>query len=249
VDLGLGRSPGFTRPVREALRSEVIRDFGDDLTELRDHLTGAAAITAHPRPAGAVPMFVLATGRGLTVAARLGLPVIVGGPLLGVAGDPAPGLAALAQYRDDYRPSPAAPEPWVGISVDVLVAGTEQRARELALPEAWAMAQARTTGAFPPLEPVTAVRARPMTGSQRRYVADTQAAAVTGTAGQVADALAGLIARTGAAELVASSSTFDRAALADSDAALAELFGRDLAGRAGQPLPGSAAASVAPSRP
>lgn len=140
VDLGLGRSPGFTRPMREALRSDAIRDFGAELAELRDHLTGSAAITAHPRPDGAVPMVVLATGRGLPVAAQLGLPVVVGGPLLGVAGDPAPGLAALARYRGDYRPSAGAPEPRVAISVDVLIADTEPRARDLALPEAWAMA-------------------------------------------------------------------------------------------------------------
>src|ERR671927_827454 len=34
VDLGLGRSPGFTRPVRQALRSDAVRDFADDLAEL-----------------------------------------------------------------------------------------------------------------------------------------------------------------------------------------------------------------------
>ncbi|MCW2675779.1 MAG: Luciferase family oxidoreductase, group 1 [Modestobacter sp.] len=246
VDLGLGRSPGFTRPVRQALRSDVIRDFAADLAELRAHLTGTAAVTAHPRPDGEVPMHVLATGRGLAVAAELGLPVIVGGPLLGVAGDPAPGLAALARYRDDYRPSAGAPEPRVAISLDVLVAADETAARELLLPEAWAMAQARTTGTFPPLEPVAAIRARAMTGSQRRYVEQAVAGAIAGTPEQVGDRVGELLARTGAAELVASSSTFDRAALADSDAALAAVFAR-LPGA--QSSAGSAAARVSPSRP
>jgi luciferase family oxidoreductase group 1 len=246
VDLGLGRSPGFTRPVREALRSDVVRDFAADLAELRAHLTGTAAVTAHPRPAGEVPMHVLATGRGLAVAADLGLPVIVGGPLLGVGGDPAPGLAALARYRDDYRPSAGAPEPRVAISLDVLVAGAESTARELLLPEAWAMAQARTIGVFPPLEPVAAIRARSMTGSQRRYVEQTVAGAIAGTPEQVGDRMGELLARTGAAELVAAGSTFDRAALADSDAALAGVFGRL---RGAQASAGSAAARVSPSRP
>jgi luciferase family oxidoreductase group 1 len=246
VDLGVGRSPGFTAPVRRALRSDRIRDFAADLAEVRAHLAGTAEITAHPRPDGAVPVHVLATGRGLTVAAELGLPVIVGGPLLGVAGDPGPGLAALARYRDDYRPSPGAPEPRVAISLDVLVAGTEERARDLVLPEAWAMAQARTAGDFPPLEPVAAIRARTMTAPQRRYVAETVAAAIAGTPDQVAERLTELLARTGATELVTSSSTHDRAALADSDAALAELFGRGPAGQSGT---GSAAARLVPSRP
>jgi hypothetical protein len=125
----------------------------------------------------------------------------VGGPLLGVGGDPAPGLAALDRYRDEYRPSVDHPEPAVAVSLDVLVADTAARARDLLLPEAWAMAQARTTGSFPALEPVETIRAH---------------------------------------ELVASSSTYDRTALAESDAALAELFAR-------QPSDVSAAARPAPS--
>jgi luciferase family oxidoreductase group 1 len=245
VDLGVGRSPGFTAPVRRALRSDRIRDFAADLAELRDHLAGTAAITAHPRPDGDVPVYVLATARGLSVAAALGLPVVVGGPLLGVAGDPGPGLAALAAYRDDYQPSAAAPRPWVAVSLDVLVADTQAEAEELLLPEAWAMARARTTGVFPPLEPVAAVHAAPMTATQRRYLTETAAQGIAGTADQVGARLAELLDRTGAAELVASSSTFDRAALGDSDAALAALFGRG----PGQPSAASAAASSAPSRP
>ena len=69
VDLGVGRSPGFTAPVRRALRSDLVRDFAGDLAELRDHLAGTAAVTAHPRPDGDVPMYLLATTRGLVVAA------------------------------------------------------------------------------------------------------------------------------------------------------------------------------------
>src|SRR3712207_687610 len=123
VDLGLGRSPGFTPPVRRALR-ETERDFATDLAELRAYLTGTAEITLHPRPAAPVPLHVLATGRGLTVAAELGLPVIVGGPLLGVAGDPAPGMEALAGYRRGLPPPSPQPEPRGAISLDRLVAGT-----------------------------------------------------------------------------------------------------------------------------
>jgi luciferase family oxidoreductase group 1 len=223
VDLGLGRSPGFTPPVRRALR-ETERDFAADLAELRGYLSGTAEITAHPRPVAPVPMVVLATGSGLEVAARLGLPVVVGGPLLGLAGDPEPGLAALAAYRRAYRPSEQAPEPEVAISLDVLVADTAAEAADLLLPEAWAMAQARTTGTFPPLRPVAEVRAATWTAAQRRHAERTAAMAVAGTPAQVASRLAALAERTGAAELVAAGSTYDRAALAASDAELARLL-------------------------
>jgi luciferase family oxidoreductase group 1 len=224
VDLGLGRSPGFTPPVRRALR-QVERDFTADLAELRRFLDGSAEITVHPQPDGVVAMHVLATGSGLQVAAELGLPVIVGGPILGVGGDAAPGLEALAGYRRSFRPSPQQPEPRVAISLDVLVADTAADAADLLLPEAWAMAQSRTTGVFPPLEPVAAVRAATPTPRQQQYLDQTAAAAIAGTAAQVESRLAELLDRTGAAELVASGSTFDRAALAASDAALAALFG------------------------
>ena len=224
VDLGLGRSPGFTAPVRRALR-ETDRDFPADLAELRAFLTGTAEVTLHPQPAGAVPLHVLATGRGLQVAAELGLPVIVGGPLLGVAGDPEPGLEALAGYRRRFRPSAQQPEPRVAISLDVLVADSAAEAADLLLPEAWAMAQARTTGTFPALEPVAAVRAAARTPRQQQYLEQAAAAAVSGTPAHVGRRLAELLDHTGAVELVAASSTFDRAALARSDAALAGLFG------------------------
>ncbi|WP_157943911.1 MsnO8 family LLM class oxidoreductase [Blastococcus atacamensis] len=223
VDLGLGRSPGFTAPVRRALRATE-RDFPADLAELRAYLSGSAAITLHPQPAGTVPLHVLATGSGLQVAAGLGLPVIVGGPILGVGGDPEPGLAALAGYRRDFRPSDQQPEPRISISLDVLVADTAAEAADLLLPEAWAMARSRTEGAFPALEPVAVVRAAQRTPRQQQHLDQTAAAAIAGTSAQVESRLAELLERTRAAELVASSSTFDRDALAASDAALAALF-------------------------
>ncbi|MBL7253907.1 MsnO8 family LLM class oxidoreductase [Actinoplanes sp. LDG1-01] len=225
VDLGLGRSPGFTPPVRRALR-ETERDFAADLAELRGFLDGTGEISVHPHPAGPVPMYVLATGSGLQIAAGLGLPVIVGGPLLGVGGDPAPGLEALAGYRRAFRPSPQQPAPWVAISLDVLVADTAAEAADLLLPEAWAMARSRTTGEFPPLEPVAAIKTARRTSREQQNLDRTVASAVAGTAAEVERRLAELLDRTGAAELVASSSTFDRAALSASDAALAALFDR-----------------------
>jgi luciferase family oxidoreductase group 1 len=228
IDLGLGRSSGFTPPVRRALR-ETERDFSADLAEVRDFLAGTAEITLRPQPDGPVPLHVLATGRGLRVAAELGLPVIVGGPLLGVAGDPEPGLAALAGYRRAFRPSTQLAVPRVSISLDVLVADTPAEAADLLLPEAWAMAQARTTGVFPPLEPVSAVRTAARSSRQQRYLEESAATAIAGTSAQVECRLAALLDRTGADELVASSSTFDRAALDASDAALAGLFGRPTA--------------------
>ncbi|SCG68312.1 MsnO8 family LLM class oxidoreductase [Micromonospora humi] len=225
VDLGLGRSPGFTGPVRRALR-QTDGDFAADLAELRRFLTATAEISLHPQPQGALPLYVLATGSGLSIAAELGLPVIVGGPLLGVGGDPSPGLAALAEYRRAFRPSPQQSQPWVAVSLDVLIADTAAEAADLLLPEAWAMAQSRATGIFPPLEPVEAGRSAHRTARQQQHLEQAAARVIAGPPAQVERELAELLDRTGAAELVAAGSTFDRAALATSDAELAALFGR-----------------------
>src|SRR5690625_6109257 len=63
----------------------------------------------------------------------------------------------MARYRRDFRPHRgSAPE--VIASVDALIADTDQEARDLALPEVWAMARSRTTGVFEQLEPVERIR-------------------------------------------------------------------------------------------
>ncbi|GAA2034234.1 MsnO8 family LLM class oxidoreductase [Pseudokineococcus marinus] len=233
VDLGVGRSPGFTAPVRRALRREGVAADDDaferDLEDLRTHLDGTAEVTARPQGTD-VPLLVLATGAGLGVAARLGLPVVVGGPLLAPLladgsgdGAAAEALAALADYRRDFRPSPRQPHPLVLVALDVLVAHDAGAAADLALPEAWAMAEARTRGAFPPLEPVEVLRHRRPTGSERRHLEAAGRTTVTGAPDEVERVLARLVDATGAEEVMATSSTTDRAALATSDALLASL--------------------------
>src|SRR5690625_4029928 len=150
IDLGVGRSLGFTRPVREALAVTAYgpEQFVEDLGALRAFLEGRGPVTTTPVLEKPPPVFVLATGRGLDVAAREGLPVVVGGPALTRDDDP------IGRYRRDFHPSEDRPHPYVIISLEIVIAETTARTRELLLPEAWAMADARTTGAFPPLPPV-----------------------------------------------------------------------------------------------
>lgn len=222
VDLGLGRSPAFTAPVRRAMRQEEDPPdrFAEELAELRDYLDGAGPVTAHPVTDRTVPMFVLATGQGLAVAARLGLPAVLGGPLV----DSPDIAAALAGYRRDFRPSPRAQRPGVTIALDVTVAETDEEARSLVLPEAWAMARSRTTGEFPPLEPVAAIANQPWTDQTRRRVEATVRHAVAGTPQTVRRRIEELTDRTGADELLVTTSTYDRDALAASDSALARII-------------------------
>ncbi|TQL67896.1 luciferase family oxidoreductase group 1 [Nocardioides albertanoniae] len=222
IDLGLGRSLGFTAPVRRALRHE--RDepdtFADDIGELRDYLDGTGAVTARPATERQIPIFVLATGRGLALAAQLGLPVVVGGPMLD-----SPSLGELLEaYRNDFRPSARAPEPSVTVSVDVLVADTDAEARDLALPEAWAMARSRQTGEFGALEPVGTIRDQAWPNQVRERVEAHLARTTAGSPASVRSRLDRLAERTGAEELLTFTSTFDRDAQLASDAALAGIM-------------------------
>jgi luciferase family oxidoreductase group 1 len=221
IDLGLGRSLGFTPAVRRALRREEqdAGDFDADLAELRGYLSGDGDVTARPAVGRGVPMYVLALHQGLAVAARLGFPVVVGGPDL--LGDEM--VHALAEYRRTFR-SWRGSAPSVTVSLDVLVADDDATARELALPEAWAMAEARRTGEFPPLRSVSSIRAENWSTQVRSRVEAGLDRAVGGSPDTVRRALELLAERTGADELLASTSTFDVQALRESDRMLAALL-------------------------
>ncbi|WP_314038291.1 MsnO8 family LLM class oxidoreductase [Dietzia sp. CH92] len=220
IDLGVGRSLGFTAPVREALGVSRYDtdDFGRDILAVRDFLHGWGPVTALPVVDNPPPVFVLATGRGLEVAARAGLPVVVGGPRL--LADPTP----LERYRESFVPGDRAAAPYVVVSLEVMIADSTAAARELLLPEAWAMAESRETGAFGPLRSVEEVLDRKFRPQQLRRMEEWMGTAVHGDAEKVAADLAALVERTGADEIMASTSTFDRDALARADAAFADLL-------------------------
>jgi luciferase family oxidoreductase group 1 len=149
IDMGLGRSVGFTDGVRRALGRD--QDSAEDFeAQVRDLLgyfaAGNEGVHAYPAEGLAVPAFVLATGAGADIAADLGLPVVVGGPKT---------ESAVARYRERAR------DPYVIVAVNVAVAETTEQARQLLLPEAWSMVYSRSHGVFPPLQPVDSIDMSP----------------------------------------------------------------------------------------
>lgn len=66
VDLGVGRSLGFTPAVRAALRQgkDAAERFEADIGQVLAFLSGTAPVTARPQDRSATPVFVLATGQG-----------------------------------------------------------------------------------------------------------------------------------------------------------------------------------------
>jgi luciferase family oxidoreductase group 1 len=214
IDMGLGRSVGFTGGIRKALGHGLrdADDFDASLTELLGFFTGKQESHpgVHALPAeGLRPVpFVLAMGAGADLAAAQGLPMVIGnGPKA---------AEAAGRYRAGFRPSVWAAAPYVMVAADVAVARTREEAARLQWSESWATAVSRTRGAFPPLEPVEAIVALDMSERERALFEEAGRGRIHGTAGEVGAALAGLVARTGADEVLVTMNTHDLDARLDS---------------------------------
>jgi luciferase family oxidoreductase group 1 len=224
IDMGLGRSVGFTDGVRRALGRDKddAEDFAGQLDELLGWFRGTSPTGVHARPAEGltVPPFVLAMGEGAAVAARAGLPLVIGDlrnrPKM---------QRGIDHYRANFRPSPWAAEPYVVISGTIAVAATPEKARRLLIPEAWSMAYSRTHGTFPPLPPAERVEALTMTAKEGGFYEQGLTGHIAGTEEQVADELDILLKETGAQEILVTTSTYDRPSLLDSYRRLAGIRG------------------------
>ncbi|MFI1967564.1 LLM class flavin-dependent oxidoreductase [Streptomyces cinnamoneus] len=226
IDMGLGRSVGFTDGIRRALGADkdAMGDFGAQLAELAAYFTDGPRPhpQVHARPAEGlrVPMFVLANESGAERAAEAGAALVIGG----LKGEDAM-LAAIERYRAAFRPSAGWPRPHVMVAGNVAVAETSEAARRLLVPEAWSLAYSRTHGVFPPLLAAEEIEELPMTEKERGFYEAGLRGHIHGTQEEVGAALAALVGRTGADEVLVTTSSFDRAALLDSYRRLAALAG------------------------
>ncbi|WP_406730457.1 MsnO8 family LLM class oxidoreductase [Streptomyces sp. NBC_01794] len=226
IDMGLGRSVGFTDGIRRALGRDKkdAEDFAGQLEELLGWFTGEQ--TAHPqvraRPTEGlrVPPYLLATGGGAGIAAGAGLPLVVGD----IRGRDRM-LAAIDRYRQEFRPSAWSERPYVVIAGTVAVAATEDAARRLLMPEAWSLAYSRTHGEFPPLAPPERIEELTMTAKQREFYEAGLTGHIAGTEQQVTDALEAVVKDSAADEVLVTTSTYDRGALLDSFRRLARIAG------------------------
>ncbi|WP_327233126.1 LLM class flavin-dependent oxidoreductase [Streptomyces sp. NBC_01317] len=226
IDMGLGRSVGFTDGVRKALGRDKqdAEDFPAQIEELLGYFSGTPdtrpRVHAHPAEGLRPPPFVLATGKGAAVAARAGLPLVIAA----VRGEDAM-LRAVADYRRDFRPSAWNERPYVMLSGTIAVAATTEEARRLLLPEAWSAAWSRTHGEFPPLLPVETVLTTPMTARERTLFEESRRGHLYGTPDDVAESLEKLLARSEADEYLVTTSTYDLDAQLDSYRRLSALLG------------------------
>ena len=124
---------------------------------------------------------------------------------------PATVLEAADGYRAAFRPSAELDAPYVSVSADVVVAGTEAEARELATGYGlWVRSIRTAEGAIQFPTPAEA-RRHVWSDADRELVADRTDTQFTGTAGQVADQLERLRDATEADELIITTITHDHA--------------------------------------
>ncbi|MDQ1130365.1 LLM class flavin-dependent oxidoreductase [Microbacterium sp. SORGH_AS_0888] len=169
IDLGIGRAPGSDPVITQLLHrtgatSDVSRfpDHVQDIIALgsnegatvRFTSGGTYEVHATPAPGPAPEVWLLGSSDySAQLAASLGLPYVFANHF---SGD---GLErALALYREQYRPSPAHPEPVTFLTANAVAAPTREEAEERALPQIRMMARLRGNRPLVPLETVEQAR-------------------------------------------------------------------------------------------
>ena len=198
---------------------------GDILALLRGDYRSADGVEAHAVPGeGAdVQVWILGSsgGESAEVAGRNGLRFTANYHV-----SPATVLEAAEGYRAAFQPSDHLDKPYVSVSADVVVAETEERARELSAGYGqWVRSIRTAEGAIPFPTPEQA-RAHPWTERDRALVADRVDTQFVGSPGRVADRLEQLREATGADELIITTITHDHADRVRSYRLLAEEWQR-----------------------
>ena len=212
IDLGLGRAPGSDQITARALRRPPTAGdtFPQDVLELMAYFRPAEpgqAVRAVPGAGLDVPIWILGSSTfGAQLAAALGLP-------FAFASHFAPTMLeeAIAIYREQFQPSEQLQAPYVMLGVNVFGAETEVEARRLftSLQQAFINLRRGRPG---PLRPPAEGFESTLAPFERAMLDDMLSYSVVGTRDQVRDGIAGIVARTGANELMIASQIYDHRA-------------------------------------
>jgi luciferase family oxidoreductase group 1 len=198
IDLGIGRAPGANRWVVAALRRAAgpfaAEDFGEEVGQLLDFLTGEAAgpaVAAIPAADTGPMIWMLgASTSGARTAARFGLPFAFAHHI-----NAQNMTDAVELYRAEFRPSRWLQSPHIMVSVSVICAETSAQAELLA--GATLLADARVVARH--LGP------GPASAPERALIAQQRRDLVVGDPASVGRQLADIVARSGSSELMLTS--------------------------------------------
>ncbi len=157
IDLGIGRAPGTDPLTRYVLRGgsaesadDAVSKFPEYVDDIRTLMSTEGVeiqIGSRRQPLRATPsartvadMWLLGSSDySARLAAQKGLPYVFAHHFSGEGTG-----VALDLYRSSYTPSPEFPEPRTFLTVNAVVAETDEEARRLALPNMQAMISLRT---------------------------------------------------------------------------------------------------------
>jgi luciferase family oxidoreductase group 1 len=226
IDLGVGRAPGGDMRTARALNPNAhgaAEAFPEQVRDLQawTSLPSHQGITAHPLGPHAPELWILGSSNyGAQLAAHFGLPYAYA--YFFVDGEGAD--AALALYRQLYRPSPRHPQAQATVCVWALVADTHEEAIHHALGrERWRLDRAR--GVLGPLQAPDAIAARGYTDAEWPTIEAMRRRAFVGTPAQVGAQLRALAQELQLDEIVVNTWAHDPVVRRHSYALLAAEFG------------------------
>ncbi|GAA3041184.1 LLM class flavin-dependent oxidoreductase [Pseudonocardia yunnanensis] len=212
VDLGIGRGPGTRNAaaIRSLRRGDPDTDGDDYEQHVRDLLGFIAQDTAEPAvtvlpefESATAPWLLSSSTAGAALAAELGLPLAFAHHLRPDNTD-----AAIAVYRENFRPSRWASRSYVLLAVHTICADTDGRADELARP-AYLWRARLATGKSGSLLPRAEAAGYAFTAEEQQFVDGYRTNQVLGDPDSVTRKLTDLAERTGADELMLLTPVYD----------------------------------------
>jgi luciferase family oxidoreductase group 1 len=224
IDLGLGRAPGTDQRTLRALRRNPMdaESFPQDVLELQAYLGDpqpGQVVQAVPGTGLKVPLWILGSSLfGAQLAAALGLPYAFASHFA-----PADLMAALAIYRENFRPSEQLAKPYAMVGANAIVADTDAEATRLftSAQQAFTNLLRGTRGQLlPPIDDIERYWA-PHEKAQAQRMLEC---AFVGSRATVRAGLERFVKDTGADEVIVAAAIYDHAARLRSYELLAQVF-------------------------
>ena len=206
IDLGIGRAPG-TDPATARLLHRA-GEFPGQLAELMGYFADESAVDAIPAAGNQPSIWLLGSGSSSAeLAGRLGLPYAFAHHIR-----PENTEAALARYRECFRPSSVSARPRVLLAALVIAADTQERADFLASSLARMIVLMRS-GDFNqgPHTPPDEAAAHPYSAEEREYIGQRLSSRIIGGPETVRRRVIELVESTRADELMAMTLIHDQA--------------------------------------
>ncbi len=233
IDLGIGRAPGTDqltalalRRSREALQAQ---DFGEQMAELLAYATGDfptghpfRQIRAVPADATLPPIWLLgSSGYSAAYAGQYGMGLAFASHINPNLDD---AVAAIADYRAAFQPSAQFAAPHVIVAQSVVCADTQEEVDDLARAAFLGFLRLRS-GRPTPIPGIEEARAHAFSFSEQQQLATFHTQRIVGTPAVVRERLDAVAARTGADELMLTTSVPGHAARLHTYTRIAEVCG------------------------